>query len=137
MVSTEIVEPDAVEVHIVRTKGGIKNVAYIADNDTSLIVKKSTCPANITKVPTGEASDNVFKDNISKNKAFCHEKDSSECLKLPIKGLIKNLNHEPSKQSFCRINKANQMNVSFEDDREINIELELQKVYIEYLSREV
>ena len=46
MVATEIVEDDQqLEVRIIRTKGGIKNVAYIADNENSLIVQQSTTSA--------------------------------------------------------------------------------------------
>ena len=43
MVATELAEDDAqLEVRIIRTKGGIKNVAYIAENDNSLIVHQKT-----------------------------------------------------------------------------------------------
>ena len=43
MVATELAEDDSqLEVRIIRTKGGIKNVAYIAENDNSLIVQQKT-----------------------------------------------------------------------------------------------
>ena len=47
MVATELAEDDSqLEVRIIRTKNGIKNVAYIAENDNSLIVHQKTSSAD-------------------------------------------------------------------------------------------
>ena len=67
MVAQEIVDEDQqLEVRIIRTKGGIKNVAYIADNENSLIVQQRT-----TTSSAKEPDSNIFsKDGSIK----CHKK---------------------------------------------------------------
>ena len=73
MVAQEIVDEDQqLEVRIIRTKGGIKNVAYIADNENSLIVKQRTTTSS-SKEPDSnifskDASIKKKKENISSSK---------------------------------------------------------------------
>ena len=62
MVATETIDAEQqLQVRIIRTKGGIKNVAYIADNDTSLIVHQSTTSFAST---ASAASTSSFSENI-------------------------------------------------------------------------
>ena len=76
MVAQEIIDEDQqLEVRIIRTKGGIKNVAYIADNENSLIVQQRT-----TTSSAKEPDSNIFskdgsikyhkkkKENVSSSK---------------------------------------------------------------------
>ena len=59
MVATELAEDDSqLEVRIIRTKNGIKNVAYIAENDNSLIVQQKT-----SSVDAPNADPNFDKNN--------------------------------------------------------------------------
>ena len=77
MVATELAEDDSqLEVRIIRTKGGIKNVAYIAENDNSLIVQQKT-----TSTKSGS---NTEKNNrnlqettgLSQNSKFAFDKSN-------------------------------------------------------------
>ena len=59
MVANELAEDDSqLEVRIIRTKGGIRNVAYIAENDNELIVHKKTTSAEVP-----EPDPNIDKNN--------------------------------------------------------------------------
>ena len=66
MVANELAEDDSqLEVRIIRTKGGIRNVAYIAENENELIVHKKT---TIAEVP--EPDPNIAKNNQNLKENF-------------------------------------------------------------------
>ena len=69
MVATEIAEDDQqLEVRIIRTKGGIKNVAYIADTDNALIVQQRTTSASTLNSSTSLGKNNeLSKEGIQDN----------------------------------------------------------------------
>ena len=59
MVANELAEDDSqLEVRIIRTKGGIRNEAYIAENENELIVHKKTTSAEVP-----EPNPNIDKNN--------------------------------------------------------------------------
>ena len=83
MVANELAEDDSqLEVRIIRTKGGIRNVAYIAENENELIVHKKTTSAEVPEPdPNTDKNDQKLQENfhdleISKsrfNKQNLHE----------------------------------------------------------------
>ena len=70
MVATELAEDDSqLEVRIIRTKGGIRNVAYIAENDNSLIVQqKTTSTEGPDSDPNHEKNNQTLEENINPHK---------------------------------------------------------------------
>ena len=122
MVATEIVENEPhLEVRIISTKGGIKNVAYIADNATSLIVQQTTSSAS-----TANSSSNSLKDIVVKNEDLQDLPGFSEVPKFPMNNT--NILHQRSSSTEYVLpnNKRNQK-LQF-PDADINVEVEVQKV---------
>ena len=76
MVATELAEDDSqLEVRIIRTKNGIKNVAYIAENDNSLIVHQKTSSAD---APNADPNFDKNNQNLQEAPGF------SEITKFPF-----------------------------------------------------
>ena len=111
MFATETVDSEEqLQVRIIRTKGGIKNVAYIADNDTSLIVHQSTTSSAST---ASAASTSSFSKNIVAVGEGEALNDISKC----ELAAIPNTTIDNSMQK-----------VEFRSN-EINVEVEVQKVH--------
>ena len=120
MVATEIIDAEQqLEVRIIQTKGGIKNVAYIKDNETSLIVHQSTTSSISTASSTSLSSLKNIGGVDGCREAF---KDVShfELAEIP-KISLNNFSKE-----YHSENKSKQK-VEFQDN-EINVEVEVQKV---------
>ena len=66
MVANELADDDSqLEVRIIRTKGGIRNVAYIAENENELIVHKKTTSAEVPgSNPNIGKNDQNLQDNF-------------------------------------------------------------------------
>ena len=127
MVATEVIDAEQqLEVRIIRTKGGIKNVAYIADNATSLIVQQSTLSSSS---PTSSGCSTSLKDNagVGKNGAF-KEVSHFELAEIPKFFLDNsNLSHQNHFSKEYHSKNKHQQKVEFQDN-EINVEVEVQKV---------
>ena len=128
MVAQEIVDEDQqLEVRIIRTKGGIKNVAYIADNENSLIVQQRT-----TTSSSKDPDSNIFtKDGSIK----CHKKkkeniSSSKNCKFAINNA--NILHEDLTLKDCTSSKMNHNQaISSEslDGEDIDVNVVVKKVH--------
>ena len=119
MVATELVEEEQqLEVRIIRTKGGIKNVAYIADHENSLIVKQTTSSAATVDTPYSNSKSNWLKNennHLDKNSIY------SEIPNL----IINNRNVSNPTNPFKT--KFNQDSVISRNS--IDVEVEVKKVY--------
>ena len=125
MVAQEIVDEDQqLEVRIIRTKGGIKNVAYIADNENSLIVKQRT-----TTSSSKEPESNIFsKDALIKKKK--ENIASSKNCKFAINNA--NILHEDLTLDECTASKMNHNQaISSEslDSGDIDVNVVVKKVH--------
>ena len=128
MVAQEIVDEDQqLEVRIIRTKGGIKNVAYIADNENSLIVQQRT-----TTSSSKEPDSNIFsKDGSIK----CHKKkkeniSSSKNCKFSMNNA--NILHEDLDLEDCISSKVTPIQaISSEslDSGDIDVNVVVKKVH--------
>ena len=125
MVAQEIVDEDQqLEVRIIRTKGGIKNVAYIADNENSLIVQQ-----RITSSSSKEPDSNIFsKDGNPKNK----NKNISSSKNGKFSMNNANILHEDLTLEDCTSSKMNHNQaISSEslDSGDIDVNVVVKKVY--------
>ena len=126
MVAQEIVDEDQqLEVRIIRTKGGIKNVAYIADNENSLIVQQRT---------TSSSSKEPDLDIFSKDGSIkCHKKkkeniSSSKNCKFAMNNA--NILHENLTLEDCTSSKMNQASSSESlDSGDIDVNVVVKKVH--------
>ena len=131
MVATETIDAEQqLQVRIIRTKGGIKNVAYIADNDTSLIVHQSTTSSASTASSTSSASS--FSKHIvevGEHEAFS---DISQCELAAIPKLsfnTANIAHQNHFSKGYHSKDKSMQKVEFHNN-EINVEVEVQKVHL-------
>ena len=123
MVVTEIVQDDQqLEVRIIRTKGGIKNVAYIADNENSLIVQQRTTSASIPNSASSLAKDSgMRKEDIQ---------DKLQCSQIPTFILSKaNILNKNSTNTGVGEEQENCRQVSKRPISDIEVEVAVQKVY--------
>ena len=122
MVATEIVENEQqLEVRIIRTKGGIKNVAYIADNENSLIVQQSTSSAS-----NANLSPNLLKDPTGKNIDLQDGSQFVEVPKFPMNN-ANILNQTRSSIDGIQLRKKRNRKLQF-PNTDLNVEIEVQKV---------
>ena len=125
MVAQEIIDEDQqLEVRIIRTKGGIKNVAYIADNENSLIVQQ-----RITSSSSKEPDSNIFsKDRHPKN----NNKNISSSKNGKFSMNNANILHEDLTLEDCTSSKMNHNQaISSEslDSGDIDVNVVVKKVH--------
>ena len=122
MVATELVEEEQqLEVRIIRTKGGIKNVAYIADHENSLIVKQTTSSAATVDTPYSNSKSNWLKnENNHLDKNSIHSK---------IPNLIINNRNVSNPETGCFPFKTKFNQDSVISRNSIDVEVEVKKVY--------
>ena len=129
MVATETIDAEQqLQVRIIRTKGGIKNVAYITDNDSSLIVHQSTTSSAST---TSAASTSSFSENIVAVGEDGALNDISECELATIPKLPFNTSNIADQSHFSKEYHSKDKSMQKVEFRsiEINVEVEAQKVH--------
>ena len=124
MVATEIAEEDQqLEVRIIRTKGGIKNVAYIADNENSLIVQQRTTS---TLTPN---SDSPLSKNNSRRKEDIEDKVQYPDFSKFVLSKANILNKNSTKTGYGE-DLENSSEISKLPSSDIEVEVAVQKVSI-------